>query len=168
MVAVLAGCAAGPWASPTPSAVTQDAEFVLAISTPKHEWASNEAIEVQATLSITLTRPEASSVIWGSGGGIIAFEVVELTGTRRMDAVRDASCVRYSVSPSTPIEAPYAKSGTIDPGDPNEAFYRDFFNDPLFHLPAGRWRITAWASLTVGECGGRPVDMRASLEITVR
>lgn len=167
-VSVLAACGAPASSVSAPaSAEARDADFILVITSPADQWAVGQAIEVEARLSY-VGPGEEETTIWSSVGGVISFEVVELTGRRRMDAIRDAACARYSISHAKPIKTLYRKSGEINPGGPDEAFYREFFDDPLFRLPSGRWRITAWASLAVQECGGRQVDLRASLTITVK
>lgn len=144
----------------------RDPEFTLVITSPQAAWSVGDAIEVQAELSYD---GAMSVVTIGSAiGGVIAFTVVEVNGDRRMDAVRDAACAPYTIGPDHPITTPYLKSGGINPGEPNEAFYRDFFADPAFRLPPGAWRVTAWANLATGPDCGRPVvDLRATLLITV-
>jgi len=145
----------------------RDAEFTLVIHSPQAIWSAAEEITVQAELSYTGTSQELA--IGGAIGGVIAFSVEEVTGDRRMDAIRDAACARYTIGPDRPITSPYIKSGVFNPGEPNEAFYREFFDDPLFRLPTGTWRVTAWAALAIGpDCGGRQVDLRAPLLITVQ
>lgn len=146
----------------------RDREFTLVITSPQATWPEGEAIQVQAELSYE--GPLPVTTIWSSGGGVIGFSVEEVNGDRKMDAIREASCAPYTIGQGQPITTPYIKSGAINPGEPNEAFYRDFFEDPLFRLPPGSWRITAWASLNTGpDCGGgRAVDLRASLLVLVQ
>lgn len=167
---VLSGCsqaAASPSAEALPlRGEARDPEFTLVITSPQANWPAEEAIEVQAEL--TYSGPLQVATIFSAVGGVIGFSVVEVNGERTMDAVRDAACATYTISQGDPITTPYRKSGEINPGEPNEAFYRDFFADPLFRLPAGSWRVTAWAVLSVGDCGGRKVELQASLLITVR
>ena len=164
------GCSQPLTASPPAQALRGEAidpEFTLVNTSPKATWRVEEAIVVQAELAYRGALPELT--IGGSGGGLIGFSVRELGGDRRMDAVREADCSFFTISPGQPITSSYRKSGTIDPGEPNEGFYRQFFADPLFHLPAGSWQVEAWAQLNVGpECRGRTVDLRASLLIIVQ
>jgi hypothetical protein len=168
----LAACAPAT-ASPTGGALplrneVHDPEFTLVITSPRATWKENEAIQVQAELSYRGALQ--TTTIYSSGGGVIGFSVEEVNGDRKMDAIRDASCAKYTIGQGQPITTPFAKSGAINPGEPNEAFYREFLADPLFHLPAGRWRVTAWALLYTGPdwCGGREEDLRAALLITVQ
>lgn len=143
-----------------------DGQFTLVIASPHAAWQAGEAIDVQAELSYREALLPAT--IGSSVGGVIGFSVLEVNGDRRMEAVRDAACAQYAIAPDRPITAPYVTSGAINPGEPNEAFYIEFFADPLFRLPAGTWRVEAWALLYTGpECGGDEVDLRASRLITV-
>ena len=58
------------------------------------------------------------------------------------------------------------KSGGFSADDPDAAFYRAFFSEPLVRLPAGRWEIAAVASFVVGD--RRPEhSLRASITVTV-
>ncbi len=166
----LIGCAE---VSSTPSVAAaplrgeaRDGEFTLVITSPQAAWSIDEAITVQAQLTYGGAVPTLE--ISSAAGGVIGFSVFELTGNRRMDAIRDAACFPYTIGPDQPIITPYIKSGEINPGDSNEAFYKDFFADPLFHLPAGSWRVEAWAQLYVAGCDGRRVELRASLLLTVQ
>ena len=144
-----------------------DPEFTLVITSPLAVWPEGEAIEVEAELSYLGDLPTLT--IASAAGGVIGFSVIERNGDRRMVAVRDAACVEYSIGPGQPITTQYIKSGAINPGEQNEAFYTEFFADPLFRLPPGSWRVEAWALLyTEPACGGLSVDLRASLLITVQ
>ena len=165
---VLASCmqsTPSPSAQPPLLAESHDAEYRLVISSSQAVWGEDEAIQIAAQLSYSGPQREIS----GSGSGVIGFSVEEVGGSRKMQGIRDAACTSYSISRGQPITTAYQKSGAIDPGEPNEAFYRQFFADPLFHLPSGEWKITAFAQFTTGPgCGeGREVDLRASLVIAV-
>lgn len=169
----LIGCSQ-PTVSPVVQAAplrgeARDPEFTLAITSPEAVWLADDSIEVQAQLSHIGALPVVT--IGSAAGGVIGFSVVEVNGDRRMDAVRDMACFDYTIGPDKPIRTPYIKSGGINPGEANEAFYRNFFDDPLFRLPPGAWHVTAWASLVTGGpelCRGRQVDLHASLLITVQ
>jgi hypothetical protein len=166
---ILASCAQStpsPSAPPPPLlAEANDAEYKLVISSSQAVWDVDEAIQVAAQLSYSGPEREIAS----SAGGVISFSVEEVGGSRKMEAIRDAACASWSIGRGLPITAAYQKSGGINPGEPNEAFYGEFFEDPLFHLPSGEWKITAFAQFKTGPgCrGGRDVDLRASLVIPV-
>ena len=60
------------------------------------------------------------------------------------------------------------KSGGFSADDPNADFYRSFFADPLVHLPAGDWTLTAVASLVDGYGGsGESYTLRAAVLVHV-
>ena len=174
LAAVLVGCATKPSQAPASTAPgpalrgeATDPEFRLVISTPKATWAAGETIQVEAALSYV--GGAAQATIAGSGGGVIGFSVEEVNGTRRMGPVSDDTCRPFTIGPGQPMTAPYAKSGGFTAEDPNAAFYRQFFADPLFRLPEGAWRVTVHASFSTGaDCGGgRQVDLAATVQITV-
>lgn len=146
-------------------AIVQDGEFQLEIVAPRLEWSADEPIEVTATLRYLGAADKIQ--IGGSGAGPIAFGVYELGGTRRMEALINADCAPHELAPNEPIVAAYTKSGGWVPDDPNIAFYEAFFADPEFRLPPGRWQVEAWSRFGSGDCGGRQVDMRASVILTV-
>lgn len=162
-------CAPAPdgSAAESPAAEAQDGEFVLRIAAPRTIWAAGEPIEVTATLSYE--GPLAVTSIGGAGAGPIAFSVVELNGTRRLDGIMTADCAPHEIGRQAPIVREYVKSGAINPGDLNEAFYRTFLDDPEFRLPSGRWQVIAWAAFqSHAGCEGRSLDLRASLILMVK
>jgi hypothetical protein len=59
------------------------------------------------------------------------------------------------------------KSGGFAAEDPDAAFYRTFFADPLVRLPAGTWEITAVADFSEGACDGAHHTLRAPITVTI-
>jgi hypothetical protein len=162
---MLASCAQSTPSPPPLLGEAHDAEYRLVISSSQAVWGAGDAIQVAAQLSYTGPERDIAS----SAGGVIGFSVDEVGGSRKMEGIRDAACASWSIGRGLPITAAYQQSGAINPGEQNEAFYTEFFEDPLFHLPSGHWKITAFAQFRTGPgCrGGREVDLRASLVITV-
>lgn len=173
---LLAGCVAGalvacagpaaprvyqPSAPPTARAHVDN--FILEISSPQETWTAGEPITVTATL--TYARPGAITII-GAGSGPIAFGVREIGGTREMGAFLTSDAVPHVIGPE-PYVVEYGKSGGWSPDDPNEAFYEDFFADPEFRLPPGRWEVTALARFATEDGGPYEVDARVGLVLTV-
>lgn len=138
------------------------------MSTPKAIWSAEEAIDIGASLAYL--GDQADATLFGSGSGVLGFSVEELTGDKEMGAAWHDDCKGYTIGTHQPISAAYRKSGGWGEEDPNAAFYKAFFADPLFHLPRGQWKITALAMFSFGNvCGqGRKVDLRASVTITVQ
>jgi hypothetical protein len=139
--------------SPAPVTVraeARDDRFELVLESAQEAWRAGDPIDVRATL--TYLGEEDGIDYAASGGGAIAFSVREIGGTRLMDAIRTDDCVPYTISAAEPLVVQYQKSGAIDPGEPNEAFYQSFFADPVFSLPVGRWEVTALMELYVPTC----------------
>ncbi|HYN64214.1 MAG TPA: hypothetical protein VES36_06375 [Candidatus Limnocylindrales bacterium] len=147
-------------------AEVREGDFVLRITAPHSSWATDEPIAVSATLTYDGALEEIE--LGASGSGPIAFSVVELEGTRAMKAGWDQDCAQHRLMRNQPLLKPYAKSGAWSGGDPNEAFYREFFADPEFRLPAGRWDVSAETLFSVGECSADNVEMRATIVLDVK
>lgn len=166
--ALLAACA-GPGAPSVqqpggpPQPIVREGDFTLEISSPRDRWASGEPIEVTATL--TYERPGSTTII-GPGAGPIAFGVRQLDGSREMGAVMTGDAVEHVIGPETYV-AEYRKSGGWDPGDEHADFYKEFFDEPEFRLPAGRWEVTARAWFSATEDARRSIEMVAGLVLTV-
>lgn len=142
-----------------------DGPFRLVLELADDTWQAGEPIEGRARLEL---REGAGGVdLVGSGGGLLAFDTVEVDGRRRMEAAWTADCAPFRLDPGAPLTAGLAKSGGYSAEDPDAAFYRAFFADPLFRLLEGRWEIAAVATFAVGECGGRVVTLRAPLTVTI-
>lgn len=121
------------------------------VATARYE--PNEPIEAQATLRYL--GPEGRIDISGSGDGPIFFRLDEITGPRDMGPAWSDDCASHTIAGQ--VTRPFAKAGGWSADDPNAEFYRAFFADPLFRLPAGRWRIVALADFYATP--GRP-DLR--------
>jgi hypothetical protein len=162
--AVLAGCSAT-----TPSVRGEDrqAGFLLTISSPHLVWDADQPIIVSAEFSYL--GPGSVTVSGPGPGSHVAFEIVELTGTRKMEPIWLLACVTWQMT-RVPETVPFHKSGGYTAEDPDAAFYEAWLAEPEFRLPAGRWRVTALAPFMTGSgcVGGRDVNLRASFVITVR
>ena len=163
-------------APPTPTALVDTpvsgsdtlGDFTLTVSSPHSVYSESQAIDVQAALS----RAQGSgwTDLSGSGSGLIVFGVKELGGTREMGGLSTADCAigRYTVSPGDPLVVPFFKSGGFSGSDPDAAFWRSYFADPLLHLPAGNWEISADATFDEGAgCSAQPTRIHAAIDITV-
>jgi hypothetical protein len=152
LCALVAGCAAEPGAGPSPSlavaspAAAQseatDGPFKLAFTLRATSWSASEAIEGTSSLSVA-----APVEVGGSGDGLLGFNYDEIGGLgRHMDWAETADCRTYQLEPGQPTTSGLAKAGGYDAGAPGADFYASFFADPVVHLPAGNWTITALAS----------------------
>lgn len=168
---VVAACSATPTPEPTetnaPPARAEDVEgpFRLVFELPKTTWQAGEPIEGQAVLSLV---GAGSTELSGSGGGLIAFDILEVGDRRHMEAGWDSSCASHRLEAVRPIVSGIVKSGGFTAEDPDADFYRAFFADPLVRLPPGDWQITAVASFVDGRgCAGQSYLLRAPILVHV-
>ena len=94
----------------------------------------------------------------------------EIGGARHLESAMTADCREYQIAVDEPLVVTYQKSGGFIGDDPNAPFYRQFLEDPLLHLPPGRWALDVDAQLTMPQgCGeGRDVHLHASVTVTVQ
>lgn len=164
LAVILAACAGS---SPSPTAARADdgeGPFHLAFTLPRTTWSAGEAIEGQSQLSLSALGPVT---IVGSGGGVLGFGFAEVGGRRQMGPAMTADCAIHPIAGNEPIVSPITKSGGYSTDGPDAAFYRAFFADPLVHLPAGAWDITAIAEFAEDECGGPTHSLTATIRVRV-
>ena len=165
----MAGCGAGP-AAPTGTAAPARAEdaqgrYRLVFELPRTDWHTSDSITGVATLSLT---GSGGANFGSSGGGPLGFGFDEVGGTRQMGPAWTSNCKSSHLDAGQSISSPIGKSGGFNGEDPNAGFYRSFFADPLVHLPAGDWTITAVASLVEGSgCSGASYTLRAAVLVHV-
>jgi hypothetical protein len=160
-------------ASPEPSAAAPaavegtdiDPSFAVRIRAEPAVYRSGQPIHITAWL--TYTGPKAQEKLVGSGSGFVLFSWEQLDGRLHQEAVATADCVPYSIKRDEALAVPFAKTGAFQGDDPDVRFWQRYFADPVFRLPAGRYRIHAVPSFTVGECGGPAHHLDASVEILV-
>jgi hypothetical protein len=167
--ALVVGCSseASPDASP-PTATAEGQGFVLVMAVPTDHFAPGQAIDVRTTLTWAGAAPNVT--IWGSGMGPVGFLFEELTGRKRtIGGVMTSDCSRHSYDRAVATAIPLGKSAAWSADDPDTAFFQDFSSDPVLHLPAGRWRITADLSGYLAQCAmdAPAVSLKAVLEIGV-
>ena len=167
---LVAGCAASP--TPTPEAVAQpghaeaaQGRFRLTFDLPRTTWNAREPIQGTATLQVLGT---GGADIGGSGIGLFGFAFLETGGRRKMEPGFAADCRAYRLQAGLPTISPITKSGGFTSDDPEAAFYRSFFQDPLVHLPPGEWRIVAVASFVEGrDCSGSSHTIQAPITVLI-
>lgn len=167
VLAVLLAACSGPTPSPTVSSATAEkveGPFRLVFTLPRTTWSSGESIEGQSQLSLLAGAPVT---LGGSGSGVLGFGFAEVGGRRQMGPAMTADCRSYRIAADEPIVSPIAKSGGFSTDGPDAAFYRAFFADPLIHLPAGEWDITAVAEFAERDCGGPQHTLEATIRVRV-
>lgn len=166
---VVAGCATGPAspsaigrASTTPArAVDSQGQYQLVFELPRTDWRASDAITGEATLSLI----GSDGVDFGaSGSGPIAFAFDEVGGSRHVGWTLTADCRLYHLNAGQSISSPIKKSGEYSGDAPPSDFNRWFMTDPLIHLPAGDWTITATVDPSSWPCSA---SVRYSLHAAV-
>jgi hypothetical protein len=169
---VVAGCSAttptpaAPTPVPTPAQATAtQGRYQLVFELPKTDWRASDSITGLATLSLI----GSGGVDFGSSGsGPIGFGFDEVGGSRQMGPAWTADCTSRRLDAGQPKTSQITKSGGFIGEDPNVDFYRSFFADPLVHLPAGDWTITAVASFVEGTlCSGASYTLKAAILVHV-
>jgi hypothetical protein len=153
-------------AVPTPAQATDtQGRYRLVFELPRTDWRASDAITGLATLSLI----GSGGVDFGSSGaGPLGFGFDEVGGSRQMGPIWTADCMYGRLESGQPKASPITKSGGFIGEDPNVAFYRSFFADPLVHLPAGDWTITAVANFVEGSgCSGASYTLKAAVLVHV-
>ena len=149
----------------TATATDVQGPYRLTFQMPSTEWHTTDAISATATLEFTGT----GSVDYGSSGsGPFAFAFEEIGGSRQMGWSMTTDCLTQHLDAGAPISSGIIKTVSWTDPDPNADFYRSFYADPLVHLPAGDWKITAVARFVEGAgCSGQSYTLNAPITIHV-
>jgi hypothetical protein len=131
------------------SETVTDGSYQLVVTLSPGSRRATDALDVQATL--TYLGPEATTVVTASDLGLVSFSFQQLDGSLRMDPVSRLMCS----SPTTltrrePATFRPVKSIAYVGEDPNAEFYRAWYEDPVLHLPRGRWQIVAQSTIYDG------------------
>jgi hypothetical protein len=144
----------------------RDARFELVLRLPRLTWAAGEPIEAEA--SLTYLGPADRIEVSGSGSGLVLFGLEQVEGPVRFLGAATADCVPRTLDRGVPVVVPYRKSGGFSDDDPNAAWYRAFFADPLLRLPPGSWRLSATADGYLGNgCDGPRYHLLVLAELRV-
>jgi hypothetical protein len=144
-------------------ATADDGMFRLELTTPRGTYGPDDAIEPVAT--VTYHGPKATETI-SHAASPIGFRIEEVGGQRQMAGGMRQPCKSTVLANGTPTTVPFAKAGS--PDNPNDGFDRAWYNDPVFRLPAGTWRIIADLLVNSGEgCGGEPHNLTVENTIQV-
>lgn len=165
---ILAGCTAAPAESPWEVVDSaHDVSWILAIGSPKAQWAAGEAIDIRAVL--TYVGPGQGAEYFGSGSGPLTFGLREIGGTRHLEGFMELDCSRHAMRSHEPLVVSQFKTGGYSADDPSAAFYEHLLADPLLRLPPGQWELTARAVFSMPPgCGeGRAVSLLALIVLTV-
>jgi hypothetical protein len=84
-----------------------------------------------------------------------------------MPAAGAGPCIQSTWDRGKAVAAPFFKSGGFSDRDPDAAFFRAYFRDPLLRLPAGRYEIHAVTDYLGAQCAGPIHTLDASVTIDV-
>jgi len=162
--AVVAATGCSP--APTPIvASARDGPFSLELRAPHPRWRAGQPIDV--SIRIAYDGPGSEVTVHGSGSGLVLPSLRQLDGRLNMGAVGQADCVPYTLQRGE-NEIAFAHSIAFPGADPDAAIYEAYSADPLLHLPAGTWRITAGAGFNEEQgCGGTRRKLTAEITIVV-
>ncbi len=141
-------------AAPTPAQATDtQGPYRLVFELPQTDWHTADSITGTATLSF-VGAGGVDYVAWDDRP--LYFSIEEVGGSRRIvGMILSTECGGHHLDAADPVTSPITKAGSYTMNGPDSDFYRSFFDDPLLHLPAGDWTITAIASFAaVAQSGG--------------
>ena len=157
---------AAPTPAPTPAQSTDtQGRYHLVFELPKTDWRASDSITGQATLSLV---GSGGTDFGASGEGPFAFGFDAVDGNLHVGWTMTSDCGNYHLDAGQPMSSPIKKSGTYSATAAPYDFNRWFMTDPLVHLPAGDWTITAIASLVDGSyCSGAYYTLKAAVLVHV-
>lgn len=163
IVSACGGSSALGTPDPATSTVTQG-KFALTFTIDRATVHPTDSVTGAATL--TLLAPGTDT--FSGPSALVNFEFAEVGGAGRdVVPVIAQDCTVHAVASQEGIVTQIAKSGSVVDG-PNADWYRQFLADPLVHLPAGDWDITAIAGFVDGRgCSGQSYDMRVTIRVHV-
>jgi hypothetical protein len=165
---VLSACATGAPAPPTDSvAAASDTSgpYELTFAFPRSFWTEADSITGEATLALV---DGPGWRVWGSGSGVLGFAFAQVGGTHTMASSWTLDCATHDLAADRPLTSPITKGVGVADNMVDASFYRAFNSDPLLHLPAGTWDITAIADFYDGiGCAGTHHEMSATVRIDV-
>jgi hypothetical protein len=166
VLTVIVGACTGPPPVDEPRATGARVEakgFVLEVRLPSDSYAVTDAIPIATTL--TWTGAPGRGQVWSSTEGPVAFLFKEVGGRfRAMGGGSDLVCARHDFPAGQPIAIPLGRSGGWDDTDPNAAFYRAWYRDPLLHLPEGHWRLSVTMDGMLAPCDANAPVVQARLD----
>jgi hypothetical protein len=160
---LVAGCGAAVPSTLPLSATAAADTYRLDLIVDKAIWRAGDLITGTSTLTNT---GSASTVVYGSGMGLVSFEFREAGGSRELGNVMTADCGGHDLPPGSPVTTRLYANGAAS-SEGADAWIGSA-NDPSgARLPAGTWDVIVRASFTEGACGGSRVLVAATARVTV-
>ena len=152
-----------PPIGPVRSEATQQG-VALRLESPRSVVRAEDAIDVITSVVNERAEPQT---LFSSSSGPVAFGITRLEDGLTAELDWEDDCAPHELAPGEPVDYPFQKSGSWSEEDPDADFMREYAADPDLHLPPGRWRIEARLHGVLGECGGPPVMLSTTIEVTV-
>lgn len=165
---ILGACDSGPAATMSAPIAASDLSGRFALSFTIEHGTVRPSDVVVGAATLTLVGPGGATISGPSP--FVGFEFTEVGGShRQVGFATDAVCEPHRVTSNSPIVTPITKpAGAGIPAGPDGDWYRKFLADPLLHLPAGDWDVTASSTLfDASGCSGAPVNLRVTLRVHV-
>ena len=164
-VVLLVACGSSPTPRPGVDGFAQDADFSLSIHADRASYRTTDPIVVTAELAFLGLAPDVK--VYGDTG-LVGFGVKQLDGHLEMGPASDLVCAEKDIGRLTPVHVPFQKSGGFSADQPDGPFWQAYFADPVLHLPAGTWRITAVTGLMTGkDCSPPNHNLTAGVTIQI-
>lgn len=144
-------------------ATAEDANFQLALTTPRATYSPEDVIEPVA--SVTYLGPRATETL-SHAAYPIGFQIKEVGGERLMGGGMRGPCLQTELEKGEAAVLPFSKAGT--PDNPKGGFDLAWYKDPILRLPEGTWQIIAYLDVYVGVCGGEVERHQLTVENVVR
>jgi hypothetical protein len=163
--AIAGSCGGTPSQSPVARPAVgaeRDDRFELRLQSARSSFRSTEPIEPVAF--VTYSGP-ADTVVYHAAS-MVGFRIEEIGGTRSMGGGMDTPCLQTPMAAGQTVSIPFEKAGVVAE-NPAEGFDAAWYQDPVLRLPPGRWRVIAYLSASLGDCGGESHEFETSIEIAV-
>lgn len=164
IVVALPPAAQAPPASNSISATARQGDFILTITASRPEYRGGDPIDVEAVFEYQGPKP---AVGLSGATQLIGFGIEQQGGSIRNGPVWRTACKPYLVQRGVPIETQFTKSGDFSESEPDAAFWRAYFGDPVLRLPAGTWRVFVVAQYGTEGCGSS-TELTASIVLQVQ
>ncbi|MBA2314133.1 MAG: hypothetical protein H0V87_02000 [Chloroflexi bacterium] len=162
LIVSMSACAEVLPIAPRPAvAEASDDLFLLVVRSPADRHPTGQPIDVFAEL--LYQGPKNSETIFHASSPIF-WQIVQLDGPAVMEGGMDMPCLSTDLQAGAPKRYPFEKAGVVEDVPP---FNRAWFEEDALRLPAGRWRFVATLSVSLGDCGGEPHELEASVDLVV-
>jgi hypothetical protein len=167
VVAVAIGLGACSSPAPTVSNEASDGTYSLTLTAPAGSVRTTDALDIRAALDYR--GPGSSVIVTAPDTGLVTIWFEQLDGPLRMSANSRLMC-SGPFTLSKGASTVFQPIGDAKPGGdlPSLPVYQRWQSDPEVRLPAGRWKITAHATVyQQTTCGSGLPDHELTTSVTL-